>query len=149
MDARALLHVENRTRFPDFQEMAGSFNQKRAYFGDAFGERVGVRAWRSQTHIIAALWSSEVLHAVRLRSSSFRALCPDPATAFETWWKGAPATPGSSASLIVLDPGTIGKQRELIDLESALTARPRYRGYSDAAASLARKGVTAAARSSG
>jgi transcriptional regulator with XRE-family HTH domain len=149
VDARALLHIENRTRFPDFQEMAGSFNQKRAYFGDAFAERVGVRAWRSQTHVIAALWSSEVQHALRLRTSSFRALCPDQANAVEAYWDGAPPTSGSSASLIVLDPGAIGKRREWIDLDSALTARPRYRGYSDAAASLARKGVTAAASSSG
>ena len=27
-------------------------------------------------HVIAALWSSEVLHALRLRTASFRALCP-------------------------------------------------------------------------
>jgi hypothetical protein len=31
IEARALLHIENRTRFPDFQEMAGSFNARRAW----------------------------------------------------------------------------------------------------------------------
>jgi len=78
-DARALLHIENRTRFPDFQEMAGAFNAKRAYLASALAERAGVFGWRSQTHVMAALWSSEVLHAVRLRISSFHSLCPDSA----------------------------------------------------------------------
>src|SRR5688572_10459638 len=27
----SFLHIENRTRFPDIQEIAGSFNAKRAY----------------------------------------------------------------------------------------------------------------------
>ena len=76
--------------------MAGSFNQKRAYFGDAFGKRAGVRAWRSETHVISALWSSEVLHALGLRTSSFRALCPDPANDLEAWWKGETPTSGLS-----------------------------------------------------
>ena len=31
---RALLHIENRTRFPNMQEVAGSDNAKRAYLGD-------------------------------------------------------------------------------------------------------------------
>jgi transcriptional regulator with XRE-family HTH domain len=63
--AKAFLHIENRTRFPDFQEMAGSFNAKRAYLAEAIRGRLGVGRWNSQTHIIAALWTSEVLHALR------------------------------------------------------------------------------------
>jgi len=63
----ALLHIENRTRFPDFQEMAASYNAKRAYLAEAIGERVGITRWSSQTHVIAALWSAEVLHALRMR----------------------------------------------------------------------------------
>jgi transcriptional regulator with XRE-family HTH domain len=73
---RALLHIENRTRFPDFQEMAGSFNAKRAYLGRALAARLGFGRWESETHVLAALWSSEVLHAIRLRPDSFRSLCP-------------------------------------------------------------------------
>ena len=41
LDPAALLHIENRTRFPDFQEMAGSFNAKRAYLGASLGEPAG------------------------------------------------------------------------------------------------------------
>jgi hypothetical protein len=89
LDARALLHIENRTRFPDFGEMAGAFNAKRAYLGAALAERVGISRWASETHIIAALWSSEVLHAIRLRPESFRALCPDGSAASQ---------PGGAAS---------------------------------------------------
>lgn len=39
----ALLHLENRTRFPDFQDAEGSFNSKRAYLGQALAERAGIR----------------------------------------------------------------------------------------------------------
>jgi transcriptional regulator with XRE-family HTH domain len=130
----ALLHIENRTRFPDFQDMAGAFNQKRAYLADSLGERLGVRRWASQTHVIAALWSSEVLHALRLRQESFRSLCPDPTDHFEQWWAGTPPTSGKASALVVLDPLATGRQREYISLDDALTARPRYRGYADAAA---------------
>ena len=42
VDARALLHIENRTRFPDFQEMAGAFNAKREYLADSLATRAGV-----------------------------------------------------------------------------------------------------------
>ena len=132
--ARALLHLENRTRFPDFQEMAGSFNAKRAYLGRAIAERAGVRRWASETHVLVALWSSEVLHALRLRPESFRSLCPDPSDAFAAWWSGAaPAAAGSVSTLVVLDPLATSRQRLLIGLDDALsTARPRHRDYADA-----------------
>jgi len=149
VDAQALLHIENRTRFPDFQEMAGAFNAKRAYLAEALAARTGVPNWNSQTHVIVALWSSEVLHAVRLRSASFRALCPDPALAFQTWWEGEPPKTGASRVLIVLDPTATRRQRAWISLDDAMSARPRHRGYSDAVARLARNGRTAAANSSG
>ncbi len=86
VERRALLHLENRTRFPDFQDMAGTFNAKRAYLGGAIGERLGIRHWASETHVIVGLWSAEVLHALRLRHASFRALCPDDAAGFAAWW---------------------------------------------------------------
>ena len=66
VERRALLHIENRTRFPDFQETAGSFNAKRAYLGAAFANRLALGRWESETHVVVALWSAEVLHALRL-----------------------------------------------------------------------------------
>ena len=132
--AAALLHIENRTRFPDFQDMAGAYNAKRAYLGEALAARLGVGSWTSETHVIAALWSSEVLHALRLRGESFRSLCPDPVDALDKWWSGNPPPRGTTSTLIVLDPAAAGRQRTHISLNEALTARPRHRGYADAAA---------------
>jgi transcriptional regulator with XRE-family HTH domain len=131
--SRALLHIENRTRFPDFQEMAGAYNAKRAYLADALADRTGVTRWASQTHVIAALWSSEVLHALRLRTESFRALCPDGPEALAAWWSGNPPAQGTTSTLIVLDPMASGRQRTFISLDDARTARPRYVGYAEAA----------------
>ena len=45
LDERALLHIENRTRFPDFQDMAGTYNSKRAYLAGSLGQRLGVNRW--------------------------------------------------------------------------------------------------------
>lgn len=136
IDQRALLHLENRTRFPDFQEMAGAYNAKRAYLAASMGERLGVRRWASETHVIVGLWSSEVLHALRLRSESFRALCPHPPEPFRAWWEGRPPPAGKTSTLIILDPLARPRQRTFISLDEALTARPRHRGYADAAARL-------------
>lgn len=135
--SRALLHIENRTRFPDFQEMAGAYNAKRAYLADAIAERTGIARWASQTHVIAALWSSEVLHALRLRTESFRSLCPDQSDTFAHWWAGQPPRTGIRSTLIVLDPLATGRERRWIGLDDALSARARYRGYADAATQLA------------
>lgn len=133
LERAALLHIENRTRFPDFQEMAGSFNAKRAYLPAALAARLGVSRWASQTHVIAALWSAEVLHALRLRTESFRSICPHGIDSFAAWWGGQPPTSGSTSTLIVLDPLAVGRQRVFIGLEDALSARPRHRGYADVA----------------
>lgn len=135
---RALLHIENRTRFPDLQEMAGAFNSKKAYFGRVMADRVGLRAWASETHVLVALWSSEVLHSLRLRAESFRAICPDPTTSFEGWWSGVPPAAGRSSTLVVLDPLAVGRQRLFVALDDAMTVRPRHRGYADVAQRLAR-----------
>jgi transcriptional regulator with XRE-family HTH domain len=136
LERRALLHVENRTRFPDFQDMAGAFNAKRAYLASALGERLGVRRWASETHVLAGLWSAEVLHAIRLRAASFEALCPDDASAWQGWWSGAPPIDGRASTLIVLDPVAAGRSRRFVDLEGALEAKPRHRGYAAVAALL-------------
>jgi transcriptional regulator with XRE-family HTH domain len=133
LDARALLHVENRTRFPDLQAVAGSYNAKRAYLAAEVGARLGVKEWASQTHVIAGLWSAEVLHVLRLRTESFRALCPNSLEPFASWWAGQPPGNGSISTFIVLDPLATGRRRPFIGLEDALAVRPRYRGYADAA----------------
>src|SRR5438067_6824 len=83
----------------DFQEMAGAFNSKRAYLAKELRERLGVTRWASETHVMAALWSAEVLHSLRLRTESFRSLCPDGPEAFEQWWSGDPPTRGATSTL--------------------------------------------------
>lgn len=141
VERRALLHIENRTRFPDFQEMAGAFNAKRAYLGEAVAARAGVDRWASETHVIAALWSSEVLHALRLRAESFRAICPDEPARFADWWAGRAPESGSGSSatstLIVLDPLARLRQRAFVGFGRAMTVRPRHRGYAEVAVGLA------------
>ena len=138
LETLGLLHIENRTRFPNIQEMAGSYNAKRAYLGAALAERLGVRGWRSETHVIAALWSAEVLHSLRIRTETFRAICPDDSSAFEQWWSGNPPRTGKTSTLVVLDPLAVGRQRPFMSLDEALTTRPRHRGYAEAASRLAR-----------
>jgi hypothetical protein len=81
-----MLHVENRTRFPDLQGFAGSYDTKRAYLAPDLARRLGIEGgFRSVTHVVAALWSSEVLHALRLRTASFAAICPGSGDAFAAW----------------------------------------------------------------
>jgi len=140
LDQHRLLHIENKSRIDDLQDLAGAYNAKRAYLATALADRLGVgpSGWRSVTHILAVLWSSEVIHALRLRSATFHAFCPDAPDDFAEWWTGDNPPEGSSSTLIVLDPGSdIGRARRWIGLEEAIaSARPRYRGYADAAARL-------------
>ncbi len=137
MDQPALLHLENRTRFPDLQEAAGAFNAKCQYLAPVVARQLDLPRFASQTHVMVALWSAEVLHALRLRPATFRALCPDPAAALRQWLAGVPPTHGMTRTLVLLDPLARGRRRPFIDLEEALAgARPRVRGYAEAAASL-------------
>ncbi len=134
MESLAMLHVENRTQFPNVQDSLGSYNAKRAYLGRVLAERLGIPGFRSETHAIICLWSAEVLHSLRLHAATFRATCPDPPERIATWLDGQPPTRGKSSSLVVLDPFATGRQRRWVDLETALaSARPRYSGYADAA----------------
>jgi transcriptional regulator with XRE-family HTH domain len=133
---RAFLHLENRTRFTDLQDAAGSFNAKRAYLGAAVAQRLGIRRWTSETHVLVGLWSADVLHVLRLRRESFRAMCPGSPDSFVAWWTGNPPDKGAASSFVVLDPSATQRQRRFMGLDEALTARPRYRGYADAAARL-------------
>lgn len=139
----ALLHVENRTRFPNVQEAIGSYTAKTRYLGDELAARVGVPGgWRSETHVIVALWSAEVLHVLRLRGATFAAVCaagPDP---LERWWRAAPPAPGRTSSLVLFDP-VVGGRRDrhrFASLADAPTIRPRYPGYAAALAALRQAG---------
>ena len=139
-----LLHLENRTRFPNVQEAFGSYNAKRRWLPQAVAERVGRRGpWRSVTNAIVALWSGEVLHTVRLRKASFGATCPDPIASFRAWWDGRPVPAGVHSTFVLLDPtdGEIRIRRRFVDLEETLSVRPRHRDYADALASLRRDGA--------
>ena len=140
-EARALLHIENRTRFPDLQEMAGSFNAKCRYLANDLARQEGLPPFRSETHVIAALWSSEVLHALRLRPATFRSLCPHASDALMAWLVGRPPERGMVRTFVLLDPLAQGRQRAFADLDAALAgARPRVVGYRQAAARLGQRG---------
>ena len=143
-DRENLLHIENRTQFPNLQEAAGSYNAKRQYLAGTLAERLdlGPRGWRSVTHVMACLWSSEVLHAIRLRRASFAALCPDPPDAFEAWLRGEPPAAGASSCLVVLDPLVPfgSRRRTIAAMEEPPRLDPRHRGYADAAEALRRAG---------
>ena len=133
---RALLHIENRTRFPNIQEAAGSWNAKRSYLPAVIAARIGITSWASVTNVMAAVWTSEVLHTVRLRSATFRALCPDGPESFTAWWSGGHVEPGVSSAFVLLDPLATGRERDFVDLEAALRVKPRHRDYADVAAKL-------------
>jgi len=132
---RAMLHIENRTRFPDIQAFAGSYNAKRAYLAEDLARRLDIRGgFRSVSHVVAALWSSEVLHVVRLREASFASVCPQPADAFAAWWEGTDPAPGSASAFILFDPigGRRLTRRRWVGLNDVRRVEPRYRGYADA-----------------
>jgi transcriptional regulator with XRE-family HTH domain len=135
----ALLHVENRTRFPNTQQAFGSYNAKRQYLARTVAERVGLRhGFRSVTHVMACLWSAEVLHELRRHRASFSAVCPDAHDPFEAWLLGRPPSGGVSSALVLLDPLATGRQRAFVGLADLPGIRPRYRGYAEAAEAIRR-----------
>lgn len=140
LETRALLHVENKSDLPDLQDLAGSYNAKRAYLPAAIAQRLNLdpRGWASVTHALVVLWSSDVLHVLRLRSATFAALCPSPSDPFAAWWAGKPPNDGVTSSLIVFDPVKDLPQRRarFVGVERAGSIQPRYRTYADAAAAL-------------
>lgn len=142
---RSLLHLENRTRFPDIQAFAGAYNAKRAYLAAELAKRYGISgAFQSQTHVVVALWSSEVLHALRLREQTFRSVCPDSTAALQDWWSGTPPSPASPTSaLVVFDPlpGQRSSRRRWAGLDLVRSIEPRYRGYADALEALRGGGI--------
>jgi transcriptional regulator with XRE-family HTH domain len=139
LERRALVHIENRTRFPNLQEAIGAYNAKRRYLPRVLAERIGLRGgFNSVTHVMAGLWSSEVIHVVRLRPASFRAIAPDGSESFLAWWMGGQPTSGVTSSFVLLDPAANGRQRPFVGLDAvaASSLRARYRGYADAFAAL-------------
>jgi hypothetical protein len=96
----------------------------------------------SVTHVTVAHWSSEVLHVVRRRWSSFQSLCPDPARTFGAWWSGEPPN-GHASTFVLFDPiVTAGSRRRAwVGLAHVPVVRPRYRGYADALAELRGAGM--------
>lgn len=136
---RALLHLENRTRFPNLQEAAGAFNAKRAFLGRALAERLRLPPWRSETHVMVVAWTGEALRDLRRFEASIRSICPDPPPlAFEAWWRGEPPPVGRRSELVFLDPVKhIGRRRPWVDLDRALAVAPRHRGYATLADLLA------------
>jgi transcriptional regulator with XRE-family HTH domain len=136
----ALLHIENRTRFPNLGEAAGSYNAKRAYLAPVIAKRLGLPGFQSVTHAMVGLWSAEVMHSLRLRSETFRSLCPDEAATFHAWWAGAPPITGITSTFVLLDPFARERQAPFANLGSALDGlRPRVGGYAEAAARLRAK----------
>ncbi len=130
----ALLRIENRTRFPDVQDSIGRFKNEQRYLASALWRPLGFeRPPRTELHVMVGLWSAEVLRVLRQRPETFRSTFPDPPDAFFAWMAGALPTSGGS-TFVLLDPLATGKQRRFIGLEDALAgARPRLRGYADAA----------------
>jgi transcriptional regulator with XRE-family HTH domain len=139
----AMVQIENRTAFPNIQEALGSYAAKRSYLADVLATRIlgEGRRWSSVSHAIVALWSAEVLHAVRLRTETFRAACPDPSDAILDWWAGqVPARPEVTSTFLLVDPTPdAGDRRRFASLEDALRVRPRFRDYAEAVRRLERR----------
>jgi hypothetical protein len=88
--------------------------------------------------MFAVLWSSAVLHVLRLRPATFTAICPSPVDPFEAWWAGDPPAEGVTSSLVILDPNPALSRRRarFVGADRAGVVEPRYRHYADAAATL-------------
>jgi len=122
-DRPALLHIENRTRFPNLQEAFGSYNAKRAYLPASVAQHLGLaRGFEAVSHAIVALWSSEVLHVLRLGSASFEAVCPDCPDALTCWFAGDPPASGVTSALLVLDPIGRSRRRRWIGMDECRSA---------------------------
>jgi transcriptional regulator with XRE-family HTH domain len=136
LDERALLHLENRTRFPNVGEAAGAYNAKRAYLAPVIAARLGLAGgFRSVTHVMVGLWSSEVIHALRLRPETFRSLCPAESGVLDAWWSGGQPLTGIHSAFVLFDPvatGVVGAlphspRRSMgFGRASGATPRPRF-----------------------
>jgi hypothetical protein len=119
--------------FPN-PEAVGAYNAKRRYLAGALAERLDLgRGWRSVTHVMACLWSSEVLHVLRLRRAR-RGPVPGSGDAFEAWLAYDRPPEGTTSTLMLLDLAVaFDRDAERSPRSSSGLARPRHRGYADAA----------------
>ena len=136
IESRAFLHIENRTMFPDIQEIAGSWNAKRVYLPAELGQRLGVRRWSSITNVMVGAWSAELMDEVRRHLGTFRSLCPHAADGFNSWWRGEPPSAGTTSQFVVLDPVPRRGSILVAALDEALTSPPRYSRYAEIARKL-------------
>jgi transcriptional regulator with XRE-family HTH domain len=133
-----LLHIENKTAFPDLQEAFGSFGAKRTYLGAELARRFGIGRWRSETHIMAILWSTEALAVVRRNRASFEAVGAD-AEVLATWWSGRRPSAGAHSGVVALDPlKRRSVARPWASIGEALAGRARYASYARAVEALER-----------
>ncbi len=139
---RDLVHIENRTRFPNIQDAAGSYNAKRQYLARSLAERleIGPSGWHSVTHVMACLWSAELLHVLRLRRATFDALCPDTPDQLAAWLDGNRPMAAVTSSLVLLDPLVPfgSRKRTIAPLADVHRLDPRHPGYAGAADALRR-----------
>lgn len=138
--SRALLHLENRTRFPNLQEAAGAFSAKRQYLATDLAPRLGVPSLASVTHVLVLLWSAEVIRTLKLRAATFRGIAPDGVTAFRAWWGGRPPTHGRSSGLVLLDPASGPRQAPFIAADDLAALRARHPDYASALTRLRARG---------
>ncbi len=138
VERAALLHVENRTAFPNIQEAFGSFNAKREYLGQDLAARAGVKRWLSQSHAMAVLWSTDVLRVLKHHGASFVSLGQDGPAILEAWWCGRPPRTGKSTGLVLFDPihGRRSDTRRWAAIDDPEKIRPRYRNYAAALTAL-------------
>lgn len=137
--SRALLHIENRTRFPNVQDALGSFSAKRAYLGRVLADRLGIggAGWTSETHVMASLWSGELLTAIRPRMTTFRAACPDGIDALDRWWAGnVRDLPRLSVVFVLIDPSPTVRESFRFASLDRIEGRPRHADYAAAADAL-------------
>ena len=133
---RALLHHEIKGDLPNVGETAGSWNSKRAYLASCLADRLGMAGWSAVTHVLTFAWTAEVLHVLRIRATTFRALAPDSADSFAAWWTGRPPTSGRSSTMILWDPLDRPRAARWVGPEGFATARPRHRDYAGVAIAL-------------
>lgn len=142
---RALLHIENKTRIPDVQDAIGRFNSTRTYLAGAVWERLAMDGPPLvETHVLVALWSSEMVDVLRRHPGTFSAAFPSSPDAFHEWWSGGVPRRGVTTSLVLLDPFAAGADPRFASLEEALRGlRARVSGYAAAAEQVRRGRGTA------
>jgi hypothetical protein len=131
---RQLLHIENRTQFPDVQDAVGRFRSAQRFLAGSVADRVGISHPRSETHVMVALWSAEVLRVIRRSPSTFRAVDTGGRVSFDAWLAGEQAPDGRHMTLVLFDPFATGRRRRFASLDDALDGvRSRVATYAQAA----------------